>query len=158
MDEDSMHVLHWLPDENRWIEVGKNDFSAFRELCVPFRPLPGVAGGVHYFIVCACDESETVNIIPHRYLVEPSGRIGRDNFSGWTREEREDFNRLMLTRELKPSDQEKLHATRAKGGHAMYPPRNSLYPLVHALPYPPARNSPATRFLDEVATGKGASI
>jgi hypothetical protein len=158
MDDDSMYVLHWLPDENRWVEVGRDDFSALREMFVPFQPLPGLAWGVHYFVVCICNEGETVNIIPHKYLVEPSGRIGRDNFYGWNREEREEFNRLMLASELKPGDQEKLHVIQAKGGYAMYPPRDCLYPLVRALPYPPAKSSPAVRFLDEVGTGKGNSL
>jgi hypothetical protein len=47
MDDDSMRALHWLPDENRWVEIDWDEFLAFREFMVPFRSLPGVAGGVH---------------------------------------------------------------------------------------------------------------
>jgi hypothetical protein len=68
-----------------------------------FRPLADVGSGVHYFVVCICAEEQTWNIIPHKYLVEPSGKLGADNFDGWNREEREDFNRLMVAREFKPS-------------------------------------------------------
>jgi hypothetical protein len=93
MDDDSTRALHWLPDENRWAEIDWDDFLAFREFMVPFRVLPGVGGGVHYFVVCICGDGQTYNIIPHKYLVEPSGKIGRDKFYGWNREEREDFNR-----------------------------------------------------------------
>jgi hypothetical protein len=47
-------------------------------------------------VVCICAEEQTWNIIPHKYLVEPSGKLGADNFYGWNREEREDFNRLSV--------------------------------------------------------------
>jgi hypothetical protein len=26
------HVLHWRPEENRWVAIGWDDFCAFREL------------------------------------------------------------------------------------------------------------------------------
>jgi hypothetical protein len=94
------HVLHWRPEENRWVAIGWDDFCAFRELFTPFRPLADVGSGVHYFVVCICAGEQTWNIIPHKYLVEPSGKLGADNFYGWNREEREDFNRLMVAREF----------------------------------------------------------
>src|SRR5215472_8648132 len=133
MDEHSTHALHWLPDENRWAGIDWDDFLAFRELSGPIRPLPGVAGGVHYFVVCICGEGQTFNIIPHKYLVEPNGKIGSDNFYGWNREEREDFNRLMVAREFKPGEEKRLRAIQEKGGSAMDPPHESLYQLVRAL-------------------------
>jgi hypothetical protein len=37
----STRALHWLSDENRWSEIDWDDFLAFREFMVPFRPLPG---------------------------------------------------------------------------------------------------------------------
>jgi hypothetical protein len=39
----------------------------------------------------------------------------------------------------------------------MYPPRESLYPLVRALPFPPGKDSAALRFLDAVAAGKSCN-
>jgi hypothetical protein len=157
MDDDSTRVLHWLPGENRWVEIDWDDFLAFREVTVPFRALPGVAGGVHYFVVCICDDGQTYNVIPHKYLVESNGKIGRDNFYGWNREEREDFSRLMLAREFKPHEEARLREIQEKGGNAMYPPRESLYPLVRALPFPPAKDSAAVHLLDAVAAGKSRS-
>jgi hypothetical protein len=157
MGDDSTRVLHWLPEEDRWVEIDWDDFAAFREFLTPFRPLPGVAGGVHYFVVCICGDGQTYNIIPHKYLVEPNGKIGRDNFYGWNREEREDFNRLMLAREFKADEEARLRAIQEKGGPAMYPPRESLYPLVRALPFPPGKNTAVIRFLDAVAAGKSRS-
>ena len=91
-----------------------------------------VFGLLARFVVCACGEEQTWNIIAHKYLVGPDGQIGRDNFYGWNREEREDFNRLMVAREFKPGEEERLRQIQAKGGFAMYPPRESLYPLVFA--------------------------
>jgi hypothetical protein len=157
MDDTAMRVLHWRPEENRWVEVGWDDFGAFRALFTPFRPLAGVGPGVHHFVVCACGEEQTWNIIPHKYLVEPSGKIGRDNFYGWNREEREDLDRLMIAREFKPGEEERLRQIQGKGGPAMYPPRESLCPLVRALPYPSARDSAAIELLDAVAAGVSRS-
>jgi hypothetical protein len=153
----SNRTLHWLNDEDCWVEIDWDDFLAFRELRTPFRALPGVAGGVHYFVVCVCGDGQTYNIIPHKDLVEPNGKIGDDNFYGWNREERENFNRLMVAREFKPGEQARLRQIQEKGGNAMYPPRESLYPLVRALPYPPAKESAAMCFLDAVASEKSRS-
>jgi hypothetical protein len=89
--------------------------------------------------------------IPHKYLVEPSGKLGADNFYGWNRHERENFNRLMVAREFKPGEEERLRQIQAKGGPAMYPPRESLYPLVRALPFARRPDSAAADFLDQVA-------
>jgi hypothetical protein len=151
MDKDGMHALHWQPENNRWTEVGWDDFLAFRECFVPFKPLLGLTAGVHHFVVCVCGEGQTFNIIPHKYLVEPNGKIGRDNFYGWNREEREDFNRLMLASEHKHGEEERLREIQKKGGKAMYPPKESLYSLVLALPFPPTKDCAAMDFLDRVA-------
>jgi hypothetical protein len=64
---------------------------------------------------------------------------------------------LMVAREFKPGEEVRLRAIQEKGGNAMYPPRESLYPLVRALPFPPAKNSAALHFLDAVAAGKSRS-
>jgi hypothetical protein len=120
---------------------------------VPFAPLPGVAGGVYHFAVCVCDDKETLNIIPHKYLVEPDGKIGPDNFYGWTKEERDDYSRLMVARAEGPGDRERIKQIRDKAGMAMYPPKESVYPLVRALALPPSKGSAATEFLDTVVIG-----
>jgi hypothetical protein len=146
-----MRALRWVPEDNRWIEVDWNDFLAFRGFMVPQAPLPGVTGGIHHFVVCVCGEEQTFNIIPHKYLVEPNGKIGADNFYGWTKEERDDYGRLMIAREEKPGDRERIREIQDKAGNAMYPPKESLYPLVRALPFPPGRKGAAIDFLDAVA-------
>jgi hypothetical protein len=153
VDDNAMRVLHWRPEENCWVKIAWKDFCAFRALFEPFRPLAGVSAGVHYFVVCVCNDVQTWNIIAHKYLVEPSGKIGRDNFYGWNREEREDFDRLMVAREFKPGEEDRLRQIQVKGASAMYAPRESLYPLVRALPFPPRKESAATKFLDAVAAG-----
>lgn len=153
MQNHDMRALHWLPERNRWEPIDWDAFLAFRELMVPFAPLPSVTGGIHYFVVVVADEEQTFNIIPHKYLVEPTGRIGADNFYGWTREEREDYSRLMIAQEFKVGEHERLRAIQEKAGNAMYPPKQSLYALAHALPAPPRESSAATQFLDAVAAG-----
>lgn len=153
MDSNGMHALHWRKEDNRWEEIEWDDFLAFRECFAPFKPLPGIAGGVHHFVVCVCGEGRTYNIIPHKYLVEPTGRIGRNNFYGWNREEREDFDRLMIAREHRPGEYERLREIQKKGGKAMYLPKESLYSLVLALPFPPSKQCAAIDFLDRVAVG-----
>jgi hypothetical protein len=153
MDTDHMYVLHWLPDKNRWEPITWAAWTAFRGMFEPFVAIKGILGGIHYFVVCVLDEDATVNIIPHKYLIQPNGQIGPDNFNGWTKEEREDYSRLMVAREEKPGDAERLDEIRNKAGNAFYPPKESLYALANALPNPPIPGNPATLFLDAVAAG-----
>jgi hypothetical protein len=154
MVTDFWHILHWLPDENRWEQITWKSWMAFRaDLGDAFVPLNGVSGGIHYFVACALDEKSTLNIIPHKYLIEPNGRIGPDNFNGWTREDRADYRRLMLAREELPGDRDRLREIQEKAGNVFYPPRESLYPLVHALPHPPTPDSAATLLLDAIIAG-----
>jgi hypothetical protein len=159
MDSDAnyMRAFRWVSDDNCWVEVGWNDFLAFREFMVPFVALPGVAAGVHYFVVCVCDDKQVFNLIAHKYLVEPNGKIGADNFYGWTKEERDDYNRLMIALTEESGDRKRLDEIREKAGIAMYPPRESLYPLVRALPFSPPKGSAAYDFLDCLAAGKSRS-
>jgi hypothetical protein len=127
MDEHGMRALHWLPEQDLWAEIDWNDFLAFRAFYVPFKRLPGVAAGVHYFVVCVCADEQTYNIIPHKYLVDPDGKISRDNFYGWNPEERDDYNRLMLVMKFGPGEAERLDRIRQKGAGAMdLPPNRSL--------------------------------
>jgi hypothetical protein len=153
MASDGMRVLRWVPEDNRWIEDAWDAFISFRAFMTPFAPLPNVAGGIHHFVVCVCDESQVFNIIPHKYLVEPGGKIGADNFYGWTREERDDYSRLMVASKEEAGDRERLNEIRDKAGNAMYPPREALYPLVRALPFVPIKGSAAYDFLDALAAG-----
>jgi len=37
MVELNNHVLHWRPEENRWVEIAWDDFCAFREFFTPSR-------------------------------------------------------------------------------------------------------------------------
>lgn len=69
MGPNRMRALHWRPEENRWTPIDWGDFLAFREFFAPFKPLVGISAGVHYFVVCVCDDVQTWNIIPHKYLV-----------------------------------------------------------------------------------------
>ena len=153
MTRSGNRALHWLPDEDRWEEIDWDAFLAFRESMVPFAPLPGVNGGIHHFVVCVCDDKKTYNIIGHKYLVEPGGKVGRDNFFGWNKEDREDYERLVVATKEEPGDRERLNEIRDKAGNAMYPPKASLYPLVRAVPLPPEKGSAAIDFFDAVAAG-----
>jgi hypothetical protein len=74
MDKLGMHALHWKSETNRWEEIGWDEFLAFRELCVPFKPLPDVTSGIHHFVVCVCGEGQTHNIIPHKYWSSRAAR------------------------------------------------------------------------------------
>ena len=146
MYDDGFYVFHLVPNEERWVEIGWDDWSAFRAITKPFRPPPGILCGIHYFVTCACGKGKTFNIVPHKYLVEPSGRIGRDNFRGWNREEREDFRRLSLLWELTPEEKARSQALADRAVNAMAPPPESIGPLARALPFPPAKNSLAAQF------------
>jgi hypothetical protein len=153
MFEDGHQVLHWLPAEVRWELISWDAWSKFRAISIPHEPLPGVTGGIHHFIVCIHDDGAAVNLIPHKYLIEPSGKIGPDNFAGLTRKEREDYDRLMLVRQYGPGDHERLNEIREKMGKVNYPPPESREALQRVLPKAAVKDSLASRFLNELSVG-----
>ncbi|HMN52424.1 MAG TPA: hypothetical protein PKB01_10250 [Xanthobacteraceae bacterium] len=148
--EDWAKVFHWLPEESRWELILWKDWTAFRAINEIFSPLSDVSSGVHYFVVCFHDEQQTLNLIPHKYLIELDGQIGRDNFTGWTREDRRDYWRLMMT--LNPTHIEniRLAEIRYRISDSMYPPPSSVFSLQQILPGPPRPNSPAEHFIGEL--------
>ena len=150
--ENPMQVLHWLPEEDRWEFIGWDDWVAF--VWPPQVCLPGISGGIHYFIVCIHDDDVPLNLIPHKYIIDPDGRIGADTFAGLTRTEREDYRRLMFARERGPSDMALLHEIRRKMRNINFPPRASIEALRRALPKAPKITSFAHRFLVELQSGE----
>jgi hypothetical protein len=146
MDNLGYFALHWLPHENRWETISWDAWGAFREIAQPFAPLPGVSGGIHYFVTGVHGHGATINIITHKYLIQPDGLIGRDNFAGLTREERADFSRLMMAMEEGPGDAERLQELREKMD-VDDPPSVSYDALVRALPGLPAPGSLAAERL-----------
>jgi hypothetical protein len=117
--ESPMQVLHWLPEEDRWELIGWANWVAF--VWPPQACLPGVPAGIHYFIVCIHHDGAPLNLILHKYLIDPDGRIGADNFAGLSRTERDDYRRLMLLREPRSSDMAQLHELRQKMRAANFP-------------------------------------
>jgi hypothetical protein len=105
-----------------------------------------VTSGIHYFVTGVHENGATINIIQHKYLIEPDGRIGRDNFAGLTREERADFSRVMMAVENGPGDRERLQELREKMD-VDDPPPESYDALVRALPGLPKPGSPAAERL-----------
>jgi hypothetical protein len=148
--EGDTQVLHWLPNEDRWEPIMWDAWMKFRGLMEPAVGLPGISDGIHYFIVCVHDNDVPLNIIPHKYLTEPDGRIGPDNFAGLTRGERDDYSRLMLARKYGPGDENRLDEIRGKTGRVYRPPKESVTALMRVLPKTPRPGSAAARFLDEV--------
>jgi hypothetical protein len=94
-------------------------FRVDRAVIGAWPPNAPANSGIHRFVARACDDKKTYNIIGHKYLIEPSGRIGRDNFYGWTKEDREDYDPLMVAWEEKPGDHERLNEIRDKAGNAI---------------------------------------
>jgi hypothetical protein len=145
--EKETKVLHWLPGEDRWEAITWDAWSAFRGILSPSIGLPSIAGGVHHFAVIVFDGDDPVNIITHKYLIEPDGSVGHDNFGGLTKEEREDERRIMTARELSPDDEARLNQIREKLSKVFEPPRESIAALKWALPRRPPPGSAAERFL-----------
>ena len=102
-------VLHWLPEEDRWALVSWDDWVKFIGIGRAQKVgLPGVNGGVHYFLVCVLDDyGAPANLIPHKYFINPDGTPRADNFGGATKEERETYGTLFLKHERTP-EKEKL--------------------------------------------------
>lgn len=148
MDKETQ-VLHWLPQESRWEDISWDAWSAFRGILEPSIGLPGLSGGIHHFVVVVFDGADLANIVPHKYLIEPDGRIGHENFGGLTKEEREDEQRIMTARELTLDDTTRLNQIREKLRKAFELPRESIGPLKWKLPVRPRAKSAAERFLSQ---------
>ena len=144
---DDTKVLHWLPDEDRWEDIPWDAWAAFRGIMAPSVGLPGISGGIHHFMVVVFDGDTPVNLISHKYLVESDGTVGDDNFGGLTREERDDYSRIMIARESTAEDTARLNSIRDKMGPAIEAPRESIAALRWALPKRPPDGSAAARYL-----------
>jgi len=151
--EDGNQVLHWMPDEDRWELIRWADWMNFMQLGDRKAPLKGIASGIHYFIVCINDDGVPFNLIAHKYLIERDGSIGRDNFAGLTKQEREDYGRLMVTSKPTAEDDRRLDEIRKKMGKVYDPPRQSVYALMRILPKRPPEGSLAERFLRHLHCG-----
>lgn len=144
-------ILHWLPNEDRWESISWNDWVAFRGVFETGKGLARISGGIHHFVVCVPDDDGIpVNLIPHKYLVEPDGTIGYDNFPGLTREERMDYSRIMSAVIEGPNDRELMSAIRNKMGATINPPKASAYSLIRAIQKSPIAGSAAEDFLREM--------
>jgi hypothetical protein len=110
-----------VPDEDRWEPILWPDFMNFRGLGDKTVPLPGVGAGIHYFLVCIHDNGAAVNLIAHKYLIEENGSIGPALFSGFTKEERADYNRLMVQLKITPEEESRIRFLQEKGGNSPLP-------------------------------------
>jgi hypothetical protein len=151
--EGDMQVLHWLSDEDRREMISWKAWTALRRLMEPPAGLPGISGGIHYFLVCVHDNNVPVNLIPHKYLVEPDGRIGVDNFAGLTRKERADYSRIMVASKYGPGDENRLNEIHRNMSKVYFPPKESVASLMRALPQAALAGSAAARFLHELSGG-----
>lgn len=124
-DDEGLRVLRWVPDEDAWVKVLMNDWLAFLGIDTAPKGLRGLQAGIQYFVVCIDDNGVPVNIIPHKYLVEPGGRMGPDNFAGLTKEERADYWRLLSKPHATPADEQRLQYIREKTD-VSWPPAESI--------------------------------
>jgi hypothetical protein len=165
-DESGLQVLHWLSDEDRWEPIAWDDWLAFlgdwmpsvgpsgiSMSVLPSIGLTGILGGIHYFVVCIHDRGAVVNIIPHKYLVEFDGQVEADNFVGFSRDDREDYRRVMSAKGASPADAARLTELRNKKIGAHDPPQSSLTALRRALPKPPKPGTLADRFFASAPQG-----
>ena len=148
--ENNVKVLHWVPDKDCWEEILLSDWSQFRGILSTPVGLPGLSGGIHYFIYCIHDGGAAISLIPHKYMLEMDGTIGPDNFAGLTKAERDDYHRLILTLSFGPGDEKRLNELRNKMEGVNDPPANAYNALLRALPKPPATGSLAETFLKEL--------
>ncbi|OKO82611.1 hypothetical protein AC629_23855 [Bradyrhizobium sp. NAS80.1] len=78
--EEGQQVLHWR--DGAWHPIAWQNWMNFRELNGPFAPPPCVKAGEHHFVVCIVEDGRFYNILPHRYLIDPDGRIADDRYFG----------------------------------------------------------------------------
>ncbi|MDX7953358.1 hypothetical protein P7D22_19525 [Lichenihabitans sp. Uapishka_5] len=156
IDDLEATVLHWVEDHSHWEGVPWEDWKNFVGILASSVGLPGLSAGVHHFAIAVSENGETLNIIPHKVLLQDDGRRGPDNFAGWTREDYAENRRLYGLRKMTKVDERSLAALRAKGGRWYDPPPDSIAPLRQALPYLVQVGSAAERFLLEVGQASAA--
>jgi hypothetical protein len=152
--DDNVKILHWLPEENRWEPISWDVWSKFRGISEPGVGMPGIAGGIHYFVVCPHDGKHVINILTHKYILETDGTIGRSNLAGLTREERADYSRILVLMQQTEEDVRKMDAIHAKLGLAYDPPAESIEALKAAISLAPLAGSLADKFFQEADTPK----
>lgn len=146
--EEALKIFHWLPEKDEWEPIPSDAWTGFKGVLTPRTGLPGISGGVHHFVACVLDNDGTVvNLIPHKYLIDIDGKLGAANFEGLTKDEREEYWKLMTASEDTPEDQRRLDEIREKMGPAYQPPPESIEALKWSLPNRPKRGSAAERFL-----------
>ena len=78
--DEGQQVLHWR--DAAWHRIAWQSWMSFRALNADFAPLPDVTAGEHRFVVCIVEDGRLFNILPHRYLIDPDGRIADDRYFG----------------------------------------------------------------------------
>lgn len=149
-------VLRW--DSIIWKSISWNHWSAFRNISAEFKALQGVPAGVHYFVVIYFEDSQVFNIIPHRYKTDQEGKITGSGFDVLSRAERLEYNRIELLLKPSPNELDALEKMRAKVYPEFLPPKDSVIPLIQALPGYPLEGKPAWRFLEDMGAPKPISI
>jgi hypothetical protein len=148
--KDCFYIFHWLPDEDRWEPITWDHWQAFQgELDMWIEPnnevrssrapsvgIPGISGGIHYFIMVLHEDGVPLRISPAKYLIEPDGRMGRDNFAGFTRDDRIDYRWLMKSWQSGPEEAARLAELRNKMGAADALPEAALVALRRTLQNP----------------------
>jgi hypothetical protein len=132
------HVLHWLPDEDRWEPIAWADWKSrgfgiwVPDLC--YRPdVPAGSVADHYVVVI---DDPPVNIMAHKYMIGPDGKVYAPDY-GLTDAEREDYERLgLVLPEWNAAEKARIDEIREKAYPAIVPPRASIPALRRALESP----------------------
>lgn len=132
---DKTLVLHWIEDQNAWMELPWLEWVRFRGLGKERSSLlVGAEAGEHYFLVCMLGpHGELSNVIPHRYVISSNARLVH-GFDGLAAEEREEAERLEELDWPTLEDMERYNELGERAFSANLPPRRTVQNLLQAVP------------------------
>ena len=132
---DNTVILHWDECRTSWTPLSWRDWVRFRGLDEGgLSLLAGAEAGEHYFVVCVLgDRGELCNVIPHRYVLSPDGRLVH-GFDGLGAAERDEFYRIQVLRLPTIEDLERYDELGSRGFAVNLPPPRTVQPLLRAMP------------------------
>ena len=131
-------VFHWRG--GAWHPIAWETWARFRAWDDSWAPLPQVGAGEHYFVVCMTKDGRLFNILPHRYLIEPDGKVADDGYFGvLTAEEIMRYEALYKrhyeypqTNPLNAQEQEDFEAVRWRVWRSLVAPAPAMRELTRA--------------------------
>jgi hypothetical protein len=146
---DKAFIFCWDSNSSRWWSVQYCQWTDFRRVNEGWRPLSRVADGDFCFAVCILDGLRTLlNIVPHRYRVDASGRASSHSFDDLSDAERATLGSLRMRDKLSFEEVCELHELQERQWLGTLPTPEAAEALMRELlPFRIDSRRPVWRFL-----------